>query len=97
MATHLEGQLQKHIATYFKFKTNGGCSANMLEYMGCQVTFYLALLSGKPKIILIRIAFAMKKALEKAMEEEPEHKDKIQIILKNVTDSTNTYVRNYGS
>ena len=99
MATmnEISANLHNHTATYLKFKTNGGCSANMLEYMGCQTTFYAAILAGQPKMLLIRIASAMKKALEKALEEEPEHKDKIQILLENITKNNNHYVRNYGS
>ena len=89
--------LHKHTATYIKFKTQGGCSANMLEFACCQMVFYTAILAGQPKILLVRIASAMRKALEKALEEEPEHKDKIQILLENITKNNAFYVRNYGS
>jgi hypothetical protein len=93
----ISANLHKHSATYLKFKTQGGCSATMLEYLGCQSAFYGAILTGQPKILLVRIASAMKKALEKALEEEPEHKDKIQILLENITKNNAFYVRNYGS
>jgi len=103
MTTNMDGHdnisanLHKHTATYIKFKTQGGCSASMLEYCGCQATFYGAILSGQPKMLLIRIASAMKKALEKAMEEEPQHKEKIEIMLQNIIKNNAYYVRNYGS
>lgn len=93
----VSANFHKHTATYIKFKTQGGCSASMLEYCGCQSTFYGAILAGQPKMLLIRIASAMKKALEKAMEEEPQHRDKIQILLENTTKNNAYYVRNYGS
>lgn len=93
----ISANLHKHSATYLKFKTQGGCSANMLEYLGCQSTFYAAILAGQPKILLVRIASAMKKALEKVLEEEPEQKDKIEMMLANITKNNAYYVRNYGS
>jgi len=93
----VSANLHKHTATYIKFKTHGGCSETMLEYCGCQSTFYAAILAGQPKMLLIRIASAMRKALEKAMEEEPENRDKIQILLENITKNNAFYIRNYGS
>ena len=93
----VSANLHKHTATYIKFKTQGGCSASMLEYCGCQSTFYAAILAGQPKMFLVRVASAMKKALEKAMEEEPQHRDKIQILIENITKNNAYYVRNYGS